>query len=142
MIRFHNICNNLLFRRATLRMQLSQPAYLRYESGERTPSIHVIYYMAHILGTSADYLTGKSDDPTPNRHYIYEVEKPELFSLIEKVNNCDSDTQKRLLSYFQMISKQNESKFFCFWIFHSQYVPILDAFPYIHPHPCSFLQLL
>ena len=99
MIRFHNICNNLLFRRATLRMQLSQPAYLRYESGERTPSIHVIYYMAHILGTSADYLTGKSDDPTPNRHYIYEVEKPELFSLIEKVKNCDSDTQKRLLSY-------------------------------------------
>ena len=53
---------------AAIRMQLSQPAYLRYESGERTPSIHVIYYMAHILGTSADYLTGKSDDPTPNCH--------------------------------------------------------------------------
>ena len=25
---------------AAIRMQLSQPAYLRYESGERTPSIH------------------------------------------------------------------------------------------------------
>ena len=93
---------------AAIRMQLSQPAYLRYESGERTPSIHVIYYMAHILGTSADYLTGKSDDPKPNCHYIYEVETPELFSLVEKFNNCDSDTQKRLLAYFQMISEQKD----------------------------------
>ena len=94
---------------AAIRMQLSQPAYLRYESGERTPSIHVIYYMAYILGTSADYLTGASDDPTPNSHYIFEAEKPELFSLIEKIKNCDSDTQKRLLAYFQMISEQKES---------------------------------
>jgi len=94
---------------AAIRMQLSQPAYLRYESGERTPSIHVIYYMAHILGTSADYLTGKTDDPAPNCHYIYEIEKPELFSLIDKVKNCDSDTQQRLLTYFQMISEQKES---------------------------------
>ena len=94
---------------AAIRMQLSQPAYLRYESGERTPSIHVIYYMAHILGTSADYLTGKTDNPTPNCHYIYEADKPELFSLIDKVRNCDSDTQKRLMTYFQMISEQKES---------------------------------
>ena len=94
---------------AAIRMQLSQPAYLRYESGERTPSIHVIYYMAHILGTSADYLTGKTDDPAPNCHYIYEIENPELFSLIDKVNNCDSDTQKRLWAYFQMISEESES---------------------------------
>lgn len=94
---------------AAIRMQLSQPAYLRYESGERTPSIHVIYYMAYILGTSADYLTGNSDDPTPNSHYIFEAENPELFSLIEKIKNCDSDTQKRLLTYFQLLSEQKES---------------------------------
>lgn len=94
---------------AAIRMQLSQPAYLRYESGERTPSIHVIYYMAHILGTSADYLTGKTDDPTPDCHYIYEAEKPELFSLIDKMKHCDSETQKRLMAYFQIISEQKES---------------------------------
>ena len=94
---------------AAIRMQLSQPAYLRYESSERTPSIHVIYYMAHILGTSADYLTGKTDDPAPNCHYIYETEKPELFSLIDKVKHCDSDTQKRLMAYFQMIFEQKET---------------------------------
>ena len=54
-------------------------------------------------------LTGASDDPTPNSHYIFEAEKPELFSLIEKIKNCDSDTQKRLLAYFQMISEQKET---------------------------------
>jgi transcriptional regulator with XRE-family HTH domain len=91
---------------AAVRMQLSQPAYLRYESGERTPSIHVIYFMAHVLGTSADYLIGKSDNPAPNCHYIYEDEKPELFSLIEKIKNSDSDTQKRLLAYFYMTSEK------------------------------------
>ena len=94
---------------AAKRMQMSQPAYLRYESGERTPSIHVIYYMAHILGTSAEYLTGKTDDPAPNCHYIYKIEKPVLFSLIDKVENCDSDTQKRLMAYFQKMSTQKES---------------------------------
>lgn len=94
---------------AAIRMKLSQPAYLRYESGERTPSIHVIHYMAYVLGTSADYLTGKSDDPTPNSHYIFESETPELFSLVETIKSCDSDTQKRLLAYFQMISEQKES---------------------------------
>lgn len=91
---------------AAIRMQLSQPAYLRYESGERTPSIHVIYYMAHVLGTSADYLIDKSDDPTPNCHYIYEAEKPELFSFFEKIKNCDSDTRERLLAYYQMLSEK------------------------------------
>ena len=94
---------------AAIRMQLSQPAYLRYESGERTPSIHVIYYMAHILGTSEDYLTGKTDDPTPNCHFIFEKEKPELFSLIEKVKTCDADILKRLLAFSQRLSKQKES---------------------------------
>jgi transcriptional regulator with XRE-family HTH domain len=94
---------------AAIRMQLSQPAYLRYESGERTPSIHVIYYMAHILGTSADYLTGKSDDPTPNCHYIFEEETPELFTLIDNVKNCDPNTQKRLMAYFQKMSEQEEA---------------------------------
>ena len=94
---------------AAIRMQLSQPAYLRYESGERPPSIHVIYYMAHILGTSADYLTNKTDDPTPNCHFIHETEKPDLFSLIEKFNKSDSGTQKRILTYFEIISKQENS---------------------------------
>ena len=69
---------------AAKRMQLSQPAYLRYESGERTPSIHVIQMMANVLATSTAYLTGKSDNPTPDIYLIKSDTDPNLFSLIQK----------------------------------------------------------
>ena len=55
---------------AAKRMNMSQPAYLRYESGERTPSIHIIQVMADVLGTSVAYLTGKSDNPNPDSYLI------------------------------------------------------------------------
>lgn len=89
---------------AAKRMQMSQPAYLRYESGERTPSIHVIHFMANILGTSADYLTSKTDNPNPNCYLISSITEPELFSLIETYSNSDDKTKSRLLSYFSKIS--------------------------------------
>ena len=90
---------------AAIRMQLSQPAYLRYESGERTPSIHVIYYMANVLGTSADYLTDRTDNPNPNTYWVNANAEPELFSLVESYNKCDAQTRERLLSYFLKLSE-------------------------------------
>ena len=94
---------------AAIRMQLSQPAYLRYESGERTPSIHVISYMAHVLGTSADYLTGKTDDPNPSSYLINADNEPELFSLIEIYRTSDSNTKERISSYFHKLSEPNQN---------------------------------
>ena len=94
---------------AAIRMQLSQPAYLRYESGERTPSIHVIYYMAHVLGTSADYLTGKTDDPNPSSYLINADNEPVLFSLIEIYRTSDSNTKERISSYFHKLSEPNQN---------------------------------
>lgn len=94
---------------AAIRMQLSQPAYLRYESGERTPSIHVIYYMAHVLGTSADYLTGKTDDPNPSSYLINADNEPELFSLIEIYRTSDSNTKERISSYFHKLFEPNQN---------------------------------
>lgn len=94
---------------AAIRMQLSQPAYLRYESGERTPSIHVIYYMAHVLGTSADYLTGKTDDPNPSSYLINADNEPELFSLIEIYRTSDFKTKERISSYFHKLSEPNQN---------------------------------
>ena len=94
---------------AAIRIQLSQPAYLRYESGERTPSIHVIYYMAHVLGTSADYLTGKTDDPNPSSYLINADNEPELFSLIEIYRTSDSNTKERISSYFHKLSEPNQN---------------------------------
>lgn len=90
---------------AAKRMQMSQPAYLRYESGERTPSIHVIYFMANVLGTSADYLTGKTDNPKPNTYWVDANREQELFSLVATYRKLDLQTKDRLLSYFLKLSQ-------------------------------------
>ena len=48
---------------AAKKIQISQPAYLRYEAGSRNPSIQIISKMAEVFSTSTDYLIGKSSDP-------------------------------------------------------------------------------
>ena len=90
---------------AAKRMLMSQPAYLRYESGERAPSIHVIYFMANVLGTSTEYLTGKTDNPTPTTYWINETTEPELFTLIETYHNSDKNMQERLAKYISKLEK-------------------------------------
>lgn len=90
---------------AAKRMQLSQPAYLRYESGERKPSIHVIEFMAHILGTSVNYLIGETDNPSPDSYLVKIESEPELFDLITVYANSDSNTRNRLLSYFHKLTE-------------------------------------
>ncbi len=92
---------------AARRMQMSQPAYLRYESGERIPSIHVIQVMAEVLGTSAAYLTGKTDNPKPDSYLIRLDTEPDLFHLIEKYKNSDAEIRNRLLSYLQKYAGEN-----------------------------------
>ncbi len=94
---------------AAIRMQLSQPAYLRYESGERTPSIHVIYYMAHVLGTSANFLMGKTDDPAPDSYMVFAKENPELFTVVKTYSNSDSDTRARLLAYLNSFYEKKDA---------------------------------
>lgn len=82
---------------------MPQPAYLRYESGERTPSIHVIYFMANILGTSAEYLIGKTDTPSPTGHWVNAGTESELFSFIETYNSSDAHGKEMLLAYVSKI---------------------------------------
>ncbi len=88
---------------AAKRMEMSQPAYLRYESGERTPSIHVIRVMADVLGTSVAYLTDESNNPAPNSYQVKQDTNPELFHLIETYINSDTNTQNRLLAYLNKL---------------------------------------
>lgn len=58
---------------AAKRIQISQPAYLRYEAGSRNPSIQIISKMAEVFSTSTDYLIGKSTDSNPNRIMLNKV---------------------------------------------------------------------
>ena len=98
---------NITKQEAAKRMQMSQPAYLRYESGARKPSIHVIQFMANILGTSVNYLIGETDNPSPDSYLIKLENEPELFDIITTYVNSDTDTQNRLLSYFYKLTESN-----------------------------------
>lgn len=93
---------------AAKRMQLSQPAYLRYESGERCPSVHIVKTMADILDTSVEYLTGKTDAIAPNSYAIKKADDPELFRIIELYKHSDLDNRRRLLSYFEKLGAKNK----------------------------------
>ena len=108
------ICERLIEQRKKLgitkqeaakKMQMSQPAYLRYESGERTPSIHVIYFMANVLGTSVEYLTGKTDNPDPTFYWVDSSAEPVLFSLIDTYSNSNTPTKERLVAYALKLKK-------------------------------------
>ena len=89
-------------RGAAKRMNMSQPAYLRYESGERTPSIHVVQTMADVLSTSVDYLLGNTNDNSPDSFLIRYSDDPILFKIIQNYKN-DESTRNRLLAYFDKL---------------------------------------
>ena len=89
-------------RETAKRMNMSQPAYLRYESGERTPSIHVVQTMADVLSTSVDYLLGNTNDNSPDSFLIRYSDDPILFKIIQNYKN-DESTRERLMAYFNKL---------------------------------------
>lgn len=91
---------------AAKRMNLSQPAYLRYESGERTPSLHTIGVIADVLCTSVAYLTGETDNPTPDSYLVNANTDPELFHLINTYKNSNTKEKDKLIAYFKKIMEQ------------------------------------
>lgn len=89
---------------AAKRMQLSQPAYLRYESGTRTPSIQTLEVIAQVLDTSKEYLMNLTDDSSPISYTISRASDPELFEIIKLCQNPETETRKRLIAYANKIS--------------------------------------
>lgn len=92
---------------AAKRMNLSQPAYVRYENGDRTPSIQTLKVIASTLDTSVEYLTNKTDNPSPNFYIINKDEHDDFFKFIElyEHNNNKNDFIKRILHYAEAISE-------------------------------------
>ncbi len=94
---------------AARRMNMSQAAYVRYESGIRMPSLHVINTMANILNTSAEYLTGQTNIASPTSYIISSQIDPELFHVVETYKNSDEARKERLLEYFTSLPKYSYS---------------------------------
>lgn len=84
---------------AARRINVSQPAYLRYESGQRNPSIQVINEMALSFGTSVDYLIGLTDIDSPETLVVSKSNEPDLFEIVSSYKKLDDSQKKRLLAY-------------------------------------------
>lgn len=89
---------------AAKRVQVSQPAYLRYEAGTRNPSIQVITKMAEVFSTSTDYLVGKIDEPKIDRIVIEYNDKPLLFELADTCKSFDDTRLDRVIVYAKSLS--------------------------------------
>lgn len=89
---------------ATL-LNLSKMGYGRYEHGERTPSPQTVEYIAWKFGTSSGFLTGETEDPSPEWIHISRNEAPGLFELVKEFQASDSMRQ-RLTAYYESLKKQ------------------------------------
>ena len=85
---------------ASRRIGLTAASYVRYESGDRCPSPQVIQSIAERLETSVDFLSGKTDDISPNIISIQKDDAPILFEFVKNIQNADFSTLQRLLSYY------------------------------------------
>ena len=90
---------------AARRIGISQPAYLRYESGDRKPSLQTTKEIARVLNTSVDYLVGNSDDNTPTLIEISKDDNSELFRIIELCSQMDEVQQKKIISYINKLDQ-------------------------------------
>ena len=88
---------------AARRIGISQPAYLRYESGDRKPALQTTKEIARVLNTSVDYLVGNSDDNTPTLIEISKDDNSELFRIIELCSQMDEVQQKKIISYIDKL---------------------------------------
>ena len=93
---------------ASRRLNLSKIGYCRYEYGDRIPSPQMVEIIAQCFGTSASYLTGETDDPSPDYVLVKKEDTPILFELaVECSRDKTEDVCKRLLPYIKLINDSN-----------------------------------
>ncbi len=78
-------------------------AYLRYESGARTPSLQTLSIIANVLDTSVEYLTGQSDNFQSISYTLSKEDDPGLFEMISICKNSNDDMTRRLVSYAEKL---------------------------------------
>lgn len=84
---------------------ISQPAYSRYESGTRVPSIQVIREIAKAFDTSEDYLLGRSNS---SDSYIITVDKTndaDLYEVVKSYSELENNLKIRVLEYIRQFSQ-------------------------------------
>ncbi len=92
---------------AARRIGLTAASYVRYEAGDRNPSPQVLQSIAEKLGTSAAFLSGETDDNSPDVISIYKKSDPLLFELIKNTLGADEATLQRLLYYYRHLNNND-----------------------------------
>lgn len=87
---------------ASQEMGLLQSAYSRYESGQTIPSLSVLKIMALTLGTSIEYLSDKTDDPSPEL-FVISAKDYRLQYIVESYPQLSNEDKDRLYKYAQKI---------------------------------------
>lgn len=85
------------------RVNLTMIGYCRYEYGDRNPSLQTLEVIAKTLDTSVDFLTGESDDMSPDTISISKEDEPELFELVNVLKDSDTIKLNRLISYYKKL---------------------------------------
>ena len=98
---------NLSKAEAARKIGLTAASYVRYEAGDRSPSPQVIISIAEKLETSVAYLSGETNDISPDVVSIHKNSDPLLFELIKNTQSADYATLQRLLSYYNQLSKND-----------------------------------
>ena len=94
---------NLTKAEAARKIGLTAASYVRYEAGDRSPSPQVLQSIAEKLGTSVAFLSGETDDISPDMITVFKNDDPLLFELILDAQRADDVTLQRLLSYYHQL---------------------------------------
>ena len=94
---------------AAKRIQISQPAYRRYEAGTRNPSIQIIAKMAEVFSTSTDYLIGNTPESQSDKMIIEQNESPSPFVLTETCKGLSESQLEKLITYAKTLSTSNSN---------------------------------
>jgi len=98
---------NLSKAEAARRIGLTAASYVRYEAGDRSPSPQVVISIAEKLETSVAYLSGETNDISPDVVSIHKSINPLLFELVKNTQDADDSTLQRLLSYYSRLTKND-----------------------------------
>ena len=62
--------------------------------------------IARCFNTSIDYLIGETDDITPDQVIISRKNDPIIFELVTSLQNENDESLKRLLAYYNGLTKE------------------------------------
>ncbi len=93
---------------AARRLNISAMAYGRYEKGEREPSYQSVCYIAQTFHCNVNFLYGISDVVDCDYIVISQSETPELYSLIEIIQQNHAIKDK-VMTYVNELNKQQKN---------------------------------